>query len=325
MLGDTKTDQLPFSQRLFFAPFLAAVIFGGLGMALHAFYPLIDTGILLGVQSVLAVATFLLVMRFWKRGLPANPPATIWTRTCGAILVCAWWVGMAAWSIGIAIDEAQDRLGHYPTQIQATVAHWVPSIFMGAALAFGAAAVLSDLPRLRQTAKGVGRFTLFLAPAIAAYFSSAYPLRILIPEASPGLRACLQVVIAFAVFAVTVRVLAFVLRLSPEPTEKPMMPRGFLVLTARIVGVSFLISLFALVYTEVNVCSQPDHRTGAYIVPERLKNGSVHYMTVSQSTTERIATWILIGSVVAGMAFSYWQQRRAKKQTVPAVSPIVKS
>ena len=132
---------------------------------------------------------------------------------------------------------------------------------------------------------------------------------------------CLQIVIAVAVILAVLRLAAFAMRIRAEPTETVIVMPAFLRIMSRVVGLSVLVSFFALLYTGANVASQPDHRTGAYTVPVRIKSGGVRYMTTSQHATERIATWTFLGSAAVMLAFGYAAQRRAKKPAPTADTP----
>ena len=220
--------KLPYSQRLFFAPFLAALAFAGLGAALQMFLPVIGSGMRLGAQAALAAATIFLVTHFWKRASSGRPPATLWARTFGAILICSWWIAFAAWSVGFEVQTFRDNRGQYATPILATVDHMAISLFLGAVICAMAAALLSDLPHLGRAARSFGLSAAFLAPTAAAYFLSAYPLRDILPEASPGLTSCLQMAIAATVFLVVLRFAAAAMRIRAEPTEAVMVTPAIL-------------------------------------------------------------------------------------------------
>ena len=285
------------------------------------FLSAIGNGIRLGAQAAVAAATIFLVMHFWKRASSERLSATLWTRTFRAILIGSWWIAFAAWSVGTEVQAFRDDRGQYAMPILATMDHMMISLFLAALICALAAGFLSDLPQLGRTARSLGLSAVFLAPAAAAYFLSAYPLRHILPDASPGIVACLQVAIAGAAFLVVSRFVAVAMRVQAESTEAITVMPAFSRTMSRVVGLSFLVSFFALLYTGANVYSQPDHRTGAYTVPERFKNGSVRYMTTAQDATARIATWTLLGSTAVMLAFGYVAQRRAKKPAQTADSP----
>ena len=320
MPQDVVNDQPPYSSRMFFSPFLAALAFGISGMTLQNFFPEIGPGARFCFEAAIAASVALLVMFFWKRKPPAGP-TTLWTRAFHTILVCSWWIAMVAWCVGLGATT--DLLGPHAAPI---IYQLAISTFIWAGICFAAAALVLNLlarsrgPSLRQVFRDIGKLLLFLSPTVAAFYLSAYPLRAVLSDASPGLLVCAQIVIAVAVFILVLRIVAAVMHIHPEPAETLSSRPASLRIASQVMALSFVISFFAGTYMNANVISQPDHKSGEYTVPERLRDGRVRYMTPSQSLITEIATFTLFGSVVMLLALGYVQQRRTKKQT-PLAEP----
>ena len=316
----------PYSQRLFFAPFLAALAFTGSGIALRMFLPAISGEMRLGAQAAFAAATVFLVMRSWKRAHSGGPPATLWTRTFNVILICSWWIAIAAWTLGFNLQAETDKNGHYLWPNLAIVDRLAALTFVWA-LACGVAAALvlglldrSRWPPLRQVFRDILKLVLFLSSTIVAFYLSAYLLRAVLPGVSPGFFACAQLVIAVAMLVIVLRVVAATTGVRPERAETSNIRPASLRIASQVVALSFVISFLAGVYMQANVVSQPDHRTGEYTVSERLGDGRVRYVTPLQSVITESATFTLFGSAVTLFALSYVLQRRMKKQT-PLAEP----